>query len=77
MPWIYKKTQEPVHPDLIAGISSMVKLMFDNQAQFKCYYGGCAATYEWMGDLVAHELTLYWNFTMACPIGCVSNFDDY
>jgi hypothetical protein len=28
MPWIHKKTQEPVYPDLIIDISSMVMLMF-------------------------------------------------
>ncbi|KAF4626117.1 hypothetical protein G7Y89_g12046 [Cudoniella acicularis] len=37
IPWIHK-TQEPVHPELIGDISSMVMLMFDNQEQFKCYY---------------------------------------
>jgi hypothetical protein len=77
MPWIHKKTQEPVHPDFITCISSTVMLLFDNQEQFKCYYGGCVATYESMGDLIAHELSLHCNFAMVCPIGCGTSFDDF
>jgi hypothetical protein len=77
MPWIHKKTQEPIHPDLITDISSMVMVMFGNQEQFKCYYGGCVATHESMGDLIAHELSLHCNFTMVCPIGCGTSFDNF
>ena len=77
MPWIDRKTKEPIHPEIIEDISSMAMLKLNNQEKINCYYYGCIATYEWMGDFIAHELSLHWNSTMICPIGCGTSFDDF